>query len=147
MPLDFGLRAVIIADAGENLPPEALPIVLAVILVAAISMLVCLFLFLRLGGLWLQGFLSGAHVPLPVLIGMSLRRSPTRDIVRWRIMVVQAGVDISIRQLESAYLQGADVELAVLAMIHGRDSGKPCVWDEVIRADTAERLRRKLDEG
>jgi hypothetical protein len=46
--------------------------------------------------------------------------------------------------LERAYLTGADVERAVLAMVRAKETGKPVAWDDVIQADRDERLDEAL---
>ncbi|MHB9069041.1 MAG: flotillin-like protein FloA [Sedimentisphaerales bacterium] len=83
--------------------------------------LIILFIFglliLSYGRLWLQALLSGARVSVGELIGMTLRKVNASRIVSARIMAVQAGLDLSRRDLESHYLAGGRVENVVRALI------------------------------
>ncbi|QDU45295.1 SigmaW regulon antibacterial [Symmachiella dynata] len=97
--------------------------------------------YFQIGSLWLQAFLARTHISLIQVVGMKLRRSPVKDIVRWKIMAAQAGVAISAKELEAAALQGADVERAVLAMIRAQETGQEMTWNDVIAEDTDQRLR------
>ena len=67
-----------------------------------------------------------------------------KELVRLKIMAVQAGLSISTHKMEGALLQGADVERAVLVMIRAQKIGKEVTWQEVIAEDANERLRKKL---
>lgn len=67
--------------------------------------------------LWLQAKLSRADVKFSELIGMWLRKVDSRTIVLSRIMAVQAGIEISQRDLESHYLAGGRVPNVVRALI------------------------------
>jgi uncharacterized protein YqfA (UPF0365 family) len=87
--------------------------------------LVILFIFLfiaflvvlKFGSMWLQARLSGAPVSIGELIGMTLRKVDSRAIVISRITAVQAGLDVSRRDLESHYLAGGRVPNVVRALI------------------------------
>jgi len=83
--------------------------------------LIVLFIFglliLSYGRLWLQALLSGARVSVGELIGMTLRKVNASRIVSARIMAVQAGLDLTRRDLESHYLAGGRVENVVRALI------------------------------
>jgi uncharacterized protein YqfA (UPF0365 family) len=74
-------------------------------------------LVLSYGRLWLQALLSGARVSVGELIGMTLRKVNAGRIVSARIMAVQAGLDLTRRDLESHYLAGGRVENVVRALI------------------------------
>lgn len=91
--------------------------------------------FVRFFGLWIQAFLARANIPFPQLIMMRLRKSPVADIVRLRIMAVQSGIDIPTHEIERAYLQGADVERAVRAMIRARETGQEITWQDLLSTD------------
>ncbi len=121
-------------------------VIWGIVALMALLWIVFLFIAVRYFNWWLRAMMAGANIPLIALIGMKLRRSPVDQIVRLRIMAVQAGLAVSTRQIESALLQGADAERAVLAMMRARDLGKEMTWDEVLAADTNERLQEKLNE-
>ena len=74
-------------------------------------------LILKYGGMWLQAKLSGAPVAISELIGMTLRKVDARTIVHSRITAVQAGIELSRRDLESHYLAGGRVPNVVRALI------------------------------
>jgi len=85
--------------------------------VAGVIVLGFLGLLFAFGRLWVQAWLSGARVTIAELIGMSLRKVNARTIVLSRITAVQAGLDISQRDLESHYLAGGRVPNVVRALI------------------------------
>lgn len=119
---------------------NANPAVLVVLAVMTLVLLVVAFLFVRLFSLWMRALLSGAAIPVTQLVAMKLRKVDAGEIVRLRILGVQNGVDIPTHQLERAYLAGADVERAVLAMARAKETGQNVAWDDVLRADRDERL-------
>ncbi|OQA02222.1 MAG: SigmaW regulon antibacterial [Planctomycetes bacterium ADurb.Bin401] len=89
--------------------------------VGLIIILIFIFIFglivLAYGRMWLQARLSGAPVSVGELIGMTLRKVDARTIVQSRITAVQAGLEISRRDLESHYLAGGRVPNVVRALI------------------------------
>ncbi len=87
------------------------------IIVLFLFIFIFFLLILKFGGLWLQARLSGAPVSIGELIGMTLRKVDSRSIVRSRITAVQAGIDISRRDLESHYLAGGRVPNVVRALV------------------------------
>jgi len=72
---------------------------------------------LKFFGLWLRALLSGAHVKMTSLIGMTLRKVNSNTIVNSRIMAVKAGLTIPIDPLEAHYLAGGNVTNVILALI------------------------------
>jgi uncharacterized protein YqfA (UPF0365 family) len=74
-------------------------------------------LFLKFFRLWLQAKLSRADVKFSELIGMWLRKVDTRVIVISKITAVQAGLELTTRDLESHYLAGGRVPNVVRALI------------------------------
>ncbi|HNR32625.1 MAG TPA: flotillin-like protein FloA [Candidatus Hydrogenedentes bacterium] len=89
-------------------------ILLVVLGVFGLMFVVVLLSFFRL---WLRAWLSGAHVGLWSLVGMSLRRVNSAVIVDSRIMAVKAGVDLKTDELEAHYLAGGNVVRVVQALI------------------------------
>jgi len=96
-----------------------------------LSVLVVWLLFGTIVRMWLMCTLSGAKISAPQLVGMKLRRSPVKHLCELYIMATQAGLDIRLSQIESAYKAGADVELAVRAMIKAARTGPNLSWEEV----------------
>lgn len=99
--------------AGEA--AKIAPVIGLVIL--GVFIFVILLLVLKFGGMWLQAKLSGASVSIGELIGMTLRKVDARAIVHSRITAIQAGIDLSRRDLESHYLAGGRVANVVRALV------------------------------
>ena len=72
---------------------------------------------LKFARLWLQAYFSRADVRLSDLIGMWLRRVDSRTIVLSKITAVQAGIQLTTKDLESHYLAGGRVPNVVRALI------------------------------
>jgi uncharacterized protein YqfA (UPF0365 family) len=117
---------------AQNAPPLVMWIIVGLMLLVMLSMVV---VFARFFRLWLQAYLARANIPFPQLIAMKLRKSPVDDIVRLKIMAVQSGVDIPTHEIERAYLQGADAERAVRAMIRAKETGRNVTWEELLSTD------------
>ncbi len=87
-----------------------------------IGILLFLFLFLvifllKFVNLWIQAMLSKAPVGLLNLVGMQLRKVNPTVIVRALITATQAGLSITVRELEAHYLAGGNVMRVVTALI------------------------------
>jgi uncharacterized protein YqfA (UPF0365 family) len=67
--------------------------------------------------LWIQTTLTNAHISLPTLVGMSLRKVNPTVIARARISAVQAGITLGVRELEAHYLAGGNVLRVVSSLI------------------------------
>jgi uncharacterized protein YqfA (UPF0365 family) len=89
----------------------------AILVILIIVTLVFFLLFLKFFRLWLQAKLSRADVKFSELIGMWLRRVDSRVIVLSKITAVQAGLELTTRDLESHYLAGGRVPNVVRALI------------------------------
>jgi len=94
--------------------PGAAPFVIVLLVLAA---LIVVGVFLRFFGLWLRAMLSGAHVGIFSLVGMSLRKVNPSVIVNTRIMAVKAGLNISTNELEAHYLARGNVVNVTRALI------------------------------
>ncbi|MHC4645886.1 MAG: flotillin-like protein FloA [Planctomycetota bacterium] len=89
----------------------------ALLVVAGIVGLVLLLVILKFARLWLQAFFSRADVKLSELIGMWLRKVDARTIVLSKITAIQAGLELTTRDLECHYLAGGRVPNVVRALI------------------------------
>lgn len=132
----------LLADSISHEPRNM--IILALLTVVGIVGLLMLLFFLRVISLWMRAYLAGGRISPVAIIAMMFRRTSPANVVRFRIMAVQAGLDVRTPQIESAILQGIDVETALLAMIHARATGKEVTWHEATADDVKERLRKKL---
>jgi len=99
--------------AGEFKKVFGVGAVVAILLAA----LVFILLIAKFFRLWLQAKLSRADVKFSELIGMWLRRVDTRTIVLGKITAIQAGLELTTRDLESHYLAGGRVPNVVRALI------------------------------
>lgn len=118
--------------------------VIAGLIALAVVVLVLLAVFTFVARCWLQAWASGLPISMFNIIGMRFRRIPVRTVLGFLIMARQAGVDIRCRQMESAYLQGVDLEKVTLAMIHARRQNKDIMFSELVEADLEARLAEKL---
>ena len=84
---------------------------------------------------WLQCALSGAPMSLPEIVGMRLRGCPVRMICEQRVKASYVGVDLSVRQLEDAHRQGADIKKMVTALCLDRLSEQKIEWGDLLRAE------------
>jgi len=93
------------------------PITTGILVVVGIIVLVVALIMLKFARLWLQAYFSRADVRLSDLIGMWLRRVDSRTIVLSKITAVQAGIQLTTKDLESHYLAGGRVPNVVRALI------------------------------
>jgi uncharacterized protein YqfA (UPF0365 family) len=124
--------AVLGAGAGQTL---GLAVLVLVLIVAVIFSA----LFLKFFKLWLQAKLSRADVKFLELIGMWLRRVDTRTIVISKITAIQAGLQVTTRDLESHYLAGGRVPNVVRALIAANRANIPLTLKTATAIDLAGR--------
>ncbi len=93
------------------------PVTTGILIVVGIIVLVAGLIMLKFARLWLQAYFSRADVRLSDLIGMWLRRVDSRTIVLSKITAVQAGIQVTTKDLESHYLAGGRVPNVVRALI------------------------------
>src|SRR5262245_12296545 len=97
---------------------------LVAVVVAAIVLLLFLFVFLRYANLYVRSVLTKAGVGLLDMVAMSLRRVSPATIVNARVNLVQARIDdIDKRDLEAHFLAGGNVERVVRALIAADRAG------------------------
>ncbi|MHC4191149.1 MAG: flotillin-like protein FloA [Planctomycetota bacterium] len=100
------------------LAAEELKVVgMALLVILVIVVFVFFLLFLKFFRLWLQAKLSRADVKFSELIGMWLRKVNTSTIVLSKIMGVQAGLELTTRDLESHFLARGNVPNVVRALV------------------------------
>jgi uncharacterized protein YqfA (UPF0365 family) len=102
---------------GQMLLQLGEPAVVGVLIIILVGMLVVALLTLKFARLWLQAYFSRADVRLSDLIGMWLRKVDMRTIVISKITAVQAGLELTTKDLESHYLAGGRVPNVVRALI------------------------------
>lgn len=98
----------------------------------------------RFIGLWFQAFVSGTHIPLLNIIGMSLRKIPPRVIVNARINAFKAGLkQVTVSDLETHYLAGGHVTEVVQALIAADKANISLDWRRATAIDLAGRDLRE----
>ncbi|MBI2923694.1 MAG: flotillin-like protein FloA [Planctomycetes bacterium] len=108
-------------------------------LFGGVVLLVFFLVVANFGLLYVQAFLSGAHVSIVDLIGMRLRKVDPRMIVINRITAVKAGLPIETNKLEAHCLAGGRVERVVKALIAASKAGIALTWDRATAIDLAGR--------
>ncbi|MBI4834320.1 MAG: flotillin-like protein FloA [Planctomycetes bacterium] len=113
---------------------------MTIVVVAAIivAFIIAIILF-RFGFLWLQAFLSGAHVGIFELIGMWFRKVSAHIVVINRINAVKAGLNITTAKLEAHYLAGGNVTKVVRAVIAANKAGINLTSERAMAIDLAGR--------
>jgi uncharacterized protein YqfA (UPF0365 family) len=101
----------------EKLLLQSEPVVVGLLVIVGIVVLVLVLITMKFARLWLQAYFSRADVRLTELIGMWLRRVDLRTIVLSKITAVQAGLELSTKDLESHFLAGGRVPNVVRALI------------------------------
>lgn len=106
----------------------------------AIIALILFIMVTRYISLWFQAFVSGAPISLFNIIGMSMRKIPTRVIVNARINTFKAGLKaVTVADLETHYLAGGNVSNVVRAMIAADKANIPLTWRQATAIDLAGR--------
>jgi uncharacterized protein YqfA (UPF0365 family) len=118
-----------------------LPAMIGIILLVGALILGLMFVFvlLKYGMLWIQATISGAHVGIFSLIGMSFRRVPPSLIVQNRIAAMKAGIDIETDGLEAHYMAGGRVPNVVRALIAAAKANIPLDFGRACAIDLAGR--------
>ena len=109
------------------------------LIVAALFLVIILFVISQYIGLWVQALLSGARVRLVDLIMMRFRKVDPKTIVFNRISAKKAGLDISTDYLEAHYLAGGRVTNVVRALIASDKAKIDLGWERATAIDLAGR--------
>jgi uncharacterized protein YqfA (UPF0365 family) len=112
---------------------------LTVIGVAVLIGLVFFIIIMKYGLLYIQATLSGAHVGLLQLVGMSLRKVSPHTIVMARVMSVKAGIEVTTNKLEAHYLAKGNVIRVVTALIAANKAKIPLSFEQAAAIDLAGR--------
>jgi uncharacterized protein YqfA (UPF0365 family) len=106
----------------------------------AIALIIFVGVLGRFLSLWFQAFVSGTPISLFNIVGMSLRKIPSRAIVTARINVYKAGLkEITVADLETHYMAGGNVSNVVRAMIAADKANIPLSWRQATAIDLAGR--------
>lgn len=107
-----------------------------VLLIIGIFILVVAVSFLRL---WIQCFLAGARVGIIDMIRMKLLNVDYPMIIRQKIALVQAGVQVATKDLEQHYLSRGNVPKVATALIAAHKAGYDLDWRRSAAIDLAGR--------
>ncbi len=121
------------------MPPEQIVLIVFLVIVLIIS-LVIFWMFASLFQLWLQATMCGAKVSLLNLVGMKLRRSDCKHVVNMICMAKQCGLDIRNDYIESAIIQGADVQTALITLQRAKEREIELSWEDAISEDARRRI-------
>jgi uncharacterized protein YqfA (UPF0365 family) len=128
------------ADAMED--PKTI-IMFVVTLVLLVILLVIAGVFARYFRLWIQCVLTNADVTIWDLLGMTFRKVNPAQIVRSKIMAVQAGITDEMgatsKALEAHYLAGGNVQLVIRALIAAQKAKIQLSFREATAIDLAGR--------
>lgn len=120
-------------------------LIVAGIGVFALACLVGVIIVANFGKLWVQAYVSNARVSIASLIGMSFRQVNAREIVRAKVMAMQAGVEtdpktgITTNRLEAHYLAGGNVMRVINAIIAAHRADIDLDFDRAAAIDLAGR--------
>ncbi|HLY76140.1 MAG TPA: flotillin-like protein FloA [Planctomycetota bacterium] len=106
--------------------------------IGVIGLIVIIILF-KYGLLYIQATLSGAHVGLLELVGMSLRKVAPMTIVNARVMSVKAGIPVDTNKLEAHYLAKGNVVRVVTSLIASNKAKIVLTFEQAAAIDLAGR--------
>jgi uncharacterized protein YqfA (UPF0365 family) len=115
------------------------PIFVVLLVIAALVLLVLVFIVGQFFNLYIQALTSNARVSIIDLIGMRLRKVDVRTVVLSRIRAVKAGLDVSTSLIETHYLSGGRVPTVVSALIAAQNANIPLTWKTACAIDLAGR--------
>lgn len=109
------------------------------IIVLGLLALVLLIVIFKYGLLWIRATLSGAHIKLLDLVGMSLRKVDPLVLVNAKVMLVKAGIPITTDKLEAHYLAKGNVIRVATSLIAANKAGIVLVFERAAAIDLAGR--------
>ncbi len=101
----------IVAQAAPNF------VIIFVLIFVFIVFCLLVFFAMMFARPWLQAFISGHPISMISIIGMRLRRISPSRIIPHGIAAAHAGYPIKWAELESACIQGVDMEKVVTAYL------------------------------
>ena len=104
-----------------------------------IVVVIVLLMFFSFFGMWIQAFFTGARISPFDLIGMRLRKIDMPLIVRTKIALVQAGVQVENKDLEAHFLARGNVAKVAAAVIAAHKAGIDLPWRIAAAIDLAGR--------
>ncbi len=121
------------------LAQQSNPLVVVLIVMAAVLGLILLWFLFSYGFLYLKALLAGAHVGVAQIIGMKLRGVTPSVVVNARIMAMKAGLPLDTSALEAHYLAGGKVPNVTRALVSASKAGIPMTFNMACAIDLAGR--------
>ena len=133
---------------------DASPVQIAGLAIAVILMLGLIFVTLKYGSLWWEGYNCGAQIGLIELVIMGLRQVNQKAIMKAKIKAVQAqlkterdlvkgasfdGTFVTTNSLEAHYLAGGNVGNIIEALVASKNAGIALEFDQAAAIDLAGR--------
>ena len=133
---------------------DASPFQIAGLALVVILMLGLLFIALKYGSLWWEGWNWGAQIGLVELVIMGLRQVNQKAIMKAKIKAVQAqlkterdlpkgdtfdGTYVTTNRLEAHYLAGGNVASIIEALVASKNAGIALEFDQAAAIDLAGR--------
>ena len=130
------------------------PVQIAGLAIAVILMLGLIFVTLKYGSLWWEGYNCGAQIGLIELVIMGLRQVNQKGIMKAKIKAVQAqlkterdlpkgasfdGTFVTTNSLEAHYLAGGNVGNIIEALVASKNAGIALEFDQAAAIDLAGR--------
>ena len=115
------------------------PALIVILVIAALFVVIVMFVIGNFISLYVQALLSNAHVALLDIIGMRLRKVDIRTIVVSRIRAIKAGMDIPTNALETHYLAGGRVPNVISAIVAAKGAKIELPWSIATAIDLAGR--------
>lgn len=88
---------------------------------------------------WFRALVSGAHISMPRLIGMKLRKVDYKQIVDQYILARKAGLEISDNELETHLMAGGNIVNVVDALIAAHSAKMNLTTEQAMAIDLAGR--------
>ena len=115
-------------------------ILFLLLILLGIVVFLALFTYFVPIGLWITAFFAGVRVSIfKDLVGMRLRKVPPAAIVRPKIMITKAGLDVDLDRMEAHYLAGGNVDAVVVALISADKANIPLTFERAASIDLAGR--------
>ena len=110
----FDMTSSILAQGGLSFGTLVL---YGILIILGVFVFIALLILASFFKLWLRAYSSQADIKMSELIGMWLRKVNSQTIVQSKITAIQAGLQLSTKDLESHYLAGGRVPNVVRALI------------------------------
>jgi uncharacterized protein YqfA (UPF0365 family) len=112
--------------------------------IAGIILLILIYFFFSFFDLWLQALLTNSGVRFWEIVGMFFRKVDGRShhyrmITYAKIMATQAGIPVTVRELEAHYLSGGNVPNVIRALIAAKGADIPLAFGMATAIDLAGR--------